>query len=58
MYFVTKDPVPAEPWSGVLNATSEPNMCLQKSVLFYKVSGVLSGSEDCLYLNVYIPQVI
>ncbi|XP_030753700.1 esterase FE4-like [Sitophilus oryzae] len=38
-----KEPVNAESWEGVRNATVEGSSCVQKS----------GGSEDCLYLNVY-----
>ncbi|KAK7044275.1 Carboxylesterase 5A, partial [Halocaridina rubra] len=41
-----KDPVPADPWVGVLNATNAPSSCLQVVVL---------GHEDCLYLSVFTP---
>lgn len=47
-----KPPVPADPWSGVLNATEDPPPCFQLELIFdfkYK------GQEDCLTLNVYTP---
>jgi len=52
-----KDPVPAEPWIGVLNATTEPQVCIQKNLFYYQQADVLVGSEDCLYLNVYTPKI-
>ncbi|XP_077165780.1 fatty acyl-CoA hydrolase precursor, medium chain-like [Paroedura picta] len=55
-------PVPAEPWSGVRDATSYPAMCLQDPVAGKGLSDAFTNrkekvsltiSEDCLYLNVY-----
>ncbi|CAH2084415.1 unnamed protein product [Euphydryas editha] len=44
-----KAPQPKTPWEGVYNATSHGNQCysFQTSV----------GSEDCLYVNVYSPNI-
>ncbi|XP_050531743.1 juvenile hormone esterase-like isoform X2 [Daktulosphaira vitifoliae] len=42
-------PKEVKPWKEILDATKEPNACIQK--------GDLNSSEDCLYLNVYKPQV-
>jgi para-nitrobenzyl esterase len=36
-------------WSGLLDATADPESCTQFS------SGSVVGSEDCLYLNVFRP---
>ncbi|PSN56250.1 hypothetical protein C0J52_00414 [Blattella germanica] len=44
-------PEPATAWEGVLNATKEGHMC-QHGFL-----GLHFGSEDCLFLNVFTPQV-
>lgn len=41
-------PQPVQPWSGVRDASTFGNQCLQ---IFLGVQ----GSEDCLYLNVYTP---
>ncbi|XP_060110419.1 fatty acyl-CoA hydrolase precursor, medium chain-like [Heteronotia binoei] len=55
-------PVPAEPWSGLRDATSYPASCLQDPVVGQDLSDAftnrkekvsLTVSEDCLYLNVY-----
>ncbi|XP_049809624.1 cholinesterase-like isoform X1 [Schistocerca nitens] len=43
-----KAPQPAERWEGVLNATEYGSDCVQEDG---------SGSEDCLYLNVFVPGV-
>lgn len=58
-----KHPVPIDPWRGTLNATRRPNACVQG---FDRVFGNFSGSsmwnpntpvsEDCLYLNVWVPR--
>ncbi|XP_050691514.1 juvenile hormone esterase-like isoform X1 [Eriocheir sinensis] len=42
-----KDPLPAEPWEGELDASTLPPVCDQLTVV---------GEEDCLYLNVYTPE--
>ena len=57
-----KHPLPADSWTGTLNATKYPNSCWQTLDTFF---GNFSGatmwnansmlSEDCLYLNVVIP---
>ncbi|KAF6198592.1 hypothetical protein GE061_008340 [Apolygus lucorum] len=39
-------PKPAQPWSGVLNATGTMPHCIQGQ-----------GQEDCLYLNVFRPKI-
>ncbi|XP_014278513.1 esterase FE4 [Halyomorpha halys] len=47
-----KEPLPAEAWTGVYNATREPPKCLQMDMI-----GDKTGSEDCLYINVYTPKL-
>ncbi|KAG5887779.1 hypothetical protein JTB14_035126 [Gonioctena quinquepunctata] len=42
-----KEPVPQDPWPGIFFATSEGNICIQENA---------RGSEDCLYINVYVPK--
>lgn len=49
-----KDPVPAEPWEGVKNGSSFAPACPQYG--FFDPE-TLIGSEDCLYLNVFTPQL-
>ncbi|XP_054012816.1 uncharacterized protein LOC128894830 [Hylaeus anthracinus] len=44
-----KDPEEIDPWTKVLNATSQAPACAQG----YFTGPI--GKEDCLYLNVYVP---
>ncbi|KAG8035019.1 hypothetical protein G9C98_005441 [Cotesia typhae] len=58
-----RHPRPAERWDGILNATQLPNSCVQ---ILDTVFGDFVGatmwnpntplSEDCLYINVVVPQ--
>ncbi|CAB3376450.1 Hypothetical predicted protein [Cloeon dipterum] len=47
-------PEPVEPWKGVRDATKESEPCAQVPVMGDEK---FIGSEDCLYLNVYTPQL-
>ncbi|GJQ67385.1 hypothetical protein Trydic_g8268 [Trypoxylus dichotomus] len=49
-----KAPQEPEPWSDLLDATRDSNICIQQNFLFSKEPEV-EGSEDCLYINVYSP---
>jgi len=51
-----RKPVPAEPWTGVLNATQYSPHCTHLLAFGYPVIG-LSGEngEDCLYINIWVP---
>jgi carboxylesterase type B len=51
---IFQDPIPAQPWTGVLDATKEGPACFQNDLL----SGITAGQEDCLVLNVYTPNVM
>ena len=46
-----KPPQPHASWSGVLNATKFGSHCAQTA----RFVGVSSSTEDCLFLNVYVP---
>nr|CAD7198129.1 unnamed protein product [Timema douglasi] len=50
-----RSPKPPSRWSGVRNATEDTSPCTQRSIFARQVE--VSGSEDCLYLNVYTPQL-
>ncbi|KAL2721606.1 esterase FE4-like, partial [Vespula maculifrons] len=44
---------PADPWEGVYDATKHRSFC----PLFCMVQQTVVGDEDCLYLNVYTPEM-
>lgn len=49
---VSQPPVPPTPWTGVKDVSGLPSICPQIDIL-----GIdLFGSEDCLYLHVYVPE--
>ncbi|XP_061409954.1 acetylcholinesterase-like isoform X1 [Lethenteron reissneri] len=54
-----KKPVPLEKWDGVYNATTFSPACYQKPWFLEEISfGKFDHfDEDCLYLNVFIPEV-
>ncbi|XP_078105755.1 bile salt-activated lipase-like [Sander vitreus] len=45
-------PKPHPGWSGILKANKYRDRCLQVTLLQTKTQ----GSEDCLYLNIFVPQ--
>ncbi|XP_050094007.1 juvenile hormone esterase-like [Anopheles aquasalis] len=45
------NPVPNDPWDGTYDASMEKDSCTQKIIT------LVLGSEDCLYLNVFVPQL-
>ncbi|KAJ3655564.1 hypothetical protein Zmor_014687 [Zophobas morio] len=49
-----KAPEPVEPWTFAINATRDAPYCIQKNYFF--ANPRVEGSEDCLYLNIYIPK--
>ncbi|KPJ20839.1 Acetylcholinesterase [Papilio machaon] len=50
-----KAPQPVKPWNGVRDAKKLGNECYQYNVVFSKVAK--QGSEDCLYVNVFSPNL-
>ncbi|XP_037945470.1 esterase B1-like isoform X1 [Teleopsis dalmanni] len=48
-----KAPIPAEPWTTVLDCTAHAKPPLQKGIFYKKYK----GSEDCLYLNVFTKEI-
>ncbi|KAI4466389.1 carboxylesterase [Holotrichia oblita] len=52
-----KSPREPEPWTDILDATEDGNICMQQNFLFSQEPEV-EGSEDCLYINVYSPSNI
>ncbi|XP_043477786.1 venom carboxylesterase-6-like [Leptopilina heterotoma] len=48
-------PKPAASWKNVLSAKEDPNICTQRNIYTHQEEVV--GEEDCLYLNVYTPQL-
>lgn len=48
-----KPPQPPLAWNGVLDATTNAEICTQRNIYVYQEEIV--GNEDCLYLNVYTP---
>ncbi|KAB0797812.1 hypothetical protein PPYR_08805 [Photinus pyralis] len=52
-----KPSVPLNQWSGTLNATQPHAVCPQFNYYDKGNENPIAGSEDCLFLNVYTPQV-
>ncbi len=52
-----KAPLDPVAWTGVRDATSDPGPCAQQVYdKYWRSSDAFTGSEDCLYLNVYRPR--
>lgn len=48
-------PVPPDPWEDTLDATQIHPVCPQRDI--YRRVDLFEGDEDCLYLNVYTPNL-
>ncbi|XP_012279049.1 esterase FE4 [Orussus abietinus] len=48
-----QDPQPAEPWTGVHDATKHGSSCMS----YCLIKQMVVGDEDCLFLNVYTPDL-
>lgn len=58
-WYLLQDPVAGERWEGVLDGSSMPGPCLHVPFgsSFVGTRNVYDGAEDCLYLNVFTPEV-
>ncbi|XP_015930698.2 acetylcholinesterase-1-like [Parasteatoda tepidariorum] len=51
-----RKPVPKTPWSGVYDASNLSPPCIQNGTDdFYYIPKLANMSEDCLYLNIWVP---
>lgn len=60
-----RKPVPIDPWHGVFDAIALPNSCYQEKYEYFPGfegeemwNPNTNLSEDCLYLNVWVPQKV
>lgn len=51
-----QSPQPKKPWDGTLKAFSDSPLCIQRDP--FRRDLEIDGSEDCLYVNVYAPEVV
>ncbi|XP_014217874.1 venom carboxylesterase-6-like, partial [Copidosoma floridanum] len=49
-----RPPKPKKPWNGTFLALKDGPTCIQQD---RKNNNIVLGSEDCLYLNVYVPVI-
>lgn len=55
IFYNFQAPVIAKPWKEERLAVKDSDICIQRDPFRRDVE--IEGSEDCLYLNVYTPQV-
>lgn len=53
-FFTFQAPKSAVKWDGIWDAKSPGNSCIQYDPIFVKK---VYGTEDCLFINVYVPKV-
>ena len=53
--FRWKAPQPVQPWTGVRKATEYPARCMQAPIYSDMIFKDAGPSEDCLYLNLWMP---
>lgn len=57
MYLFQKAPEPIEPWRpDILDALNYGNTCIRPNRIFL-LSDDLPQSEDCLFLNIFVPGI-
>lgn len=52
-----RNPQPHYGWKGILDATENAPLCIQKYIFSPKLRNTTLGQEDCLFLNIYSPTV-
>ena len=52
-----KEPKKAKVWNGRLEASKFKQGCFQRASFLENTQGKWSGGEDCLYLNIWTPQL-
>lgn len=53
-----QEAIPAGGWQGVLDSTQDPALCPQlQPDAFLNGKVLVQGEEDCLYMNVFTPDV-
>jgi len=51
-----RQPLPAKPWPGILDAKAYASPCAQPDLGWWNHHDAQTGQEDCLYLNVVAPE--
>nr|UYG55603.1 carboxylesterase 3 [Arma chinensis] len=52
-----RNPQPHNGWKGILDATEEAPICIQRYIFIPDSRNTTIGQEDCLILNIYTPDV-
>lgn len=56
LHFPLQEPQPLEKWDGEYLAIDDGPMCPQRNSIYRSTEDI--GTEDCLRLNVYVPQMV